>query len=129
MMNNHDDLIHLGDVRGVLDKIVSHKDIDVIFCGSPCQGFSVAGKQLNFEHELSFNADFSHNETIQVMDVFQQLDRAVYNILQNCLIMKHFLCKPASLQSFSKKISQQMSFLFTKVFCTGNSEIREYSGK
>ena len=51
--DNHDDLIHLGDVRGVLDKLVSHKDIDVIFCGSPCQGFSVAGKQLNFEHEQS----------------------------------------------------------------------------
>ena len=51
--DNHDDLIHLGDVRGVLDKIVSHKDIDVIFCGSPCQGFSVAGKQLNFQHEQS----------------------------------------------------------------------------
>ena len=51
--DNHDDLIHLGSVEGVLDKLVSHKDIDVIFCGSPCQGFSVAGKQLNFEHEQS----------------------------------------------------------------------------
>ena len=51
--DNHDDLIHLGSVEGVLDKLVSHKDIDVIFCGSPCQGFSVAGKQLNFQHEQS----------------------------------------------------------------------------
>ena len=51
--DNHDDLIHLGSVEGVLDKLVSHKDIDVIFCGSPCQGFSVAGKQLNFAHEQS----------------------------------------------------------------------------
>ena len=51
--DNHDDLIHLGGVEGVLDKLVSHKDIDVIFCGSPCQGFSVAGKQLNFKHEQS----------------------------------------------------------------------------
>ena len=51
--DNHDDLIHLGSVEGVLDKLVSHKDIDVIFCGSPCQGFSVAGKQLNFKHEQS----------------------------------------------------------------------------
>ena len=51
--DNHDDLIHLGGVEGVLDKLVSHKDIDVIFCGSPCQGFSVAGKQLNFQHEQS----------------------------------------------------------------------------
>ena len=51
--DNHDDLIHLGSVESVLDKLVSHKDIDVIFCGSPCQGFSVAGKQLNFQHEQS----------------------------------------------------------------------------
>ena len=51
--DNHDDLIHLGGVEGVLDKLVSHKDIDVIFCGSPCQGFSVAGKQLNFQHDQS----------------------------------------------------------------------------
>ena len=51
--DNHDDLIHLGSVEGVLDKLVSHKDIDVIFCGSPCQGFSVSGKQLNFKHEQS----------------------------------------------------------------------------
>ena len=57
--DNHDDLIHLGGVEGVLDRLYSHngiqtlKNIDVIFCGSPCQGFSVAGKQLNFEHEQS----------------------------------------------------------------------------
>ena len=51
--DNHDDIIHLGDVRGVLDKLVYHSEVDIIFCGSPCQGFSVAGKQLNFEHEQS----------------------------------------------------------------------------
>ena len=51
--DNHDDLTYVGDIRGVLDSIVSLKDIDVILCGSPCQGFSVAGKGLNFEHPQS----------------------------------------------------------------------------
>ena len=51
--DNHDDIIHIGDIRGVLDNIVSLKNIDVILCGSPCQGFSVAGKGLNFEHPQS----------------------------------------------------------------------------
>jgi DNA (cytosine-5)-methyltransferase 1 len=51
--DNHDDLIYVGDIRGVLDSIVNLKDIDVILCGSPCQGFSVAGKGLNFEHPQS----------------------------------------------------------------------------
>ena len=51
--DNHDDVIHIGDIRGVLDNIVSLKSIDVILCGSPCQGFSVAGKGLNFEHPQS----------------------------------------------------------------------------
>ena len=65
--DNHDDLIHLGGVEGVLDKLVSHKDIDVIFCGSPCQGFSVAGKQLNFQHEQS-----------KLVFTFLNIDKAIY---------------------------------------------------
>ena len=33
--------------------IECYQNIDVILCGSPCQGFSVAGKGLNFEHPQS----------------------------------------------------------------------------
>ena len=50
--DNHDDLLHLGDIRTVIDK-TKNVPIDVILCGSPCQGFSVAGKGLNFEHPQS----------------------------------------------------------------------------
>jgi DNA-cytosine methyltransferase len=50
--DNHDDLVHLGDIRTVIDK-TKNIPIDVILCGSPCQGFSVAGKGLNFEHPQS----------------------------------------------------------------------------
>jgi len=50
--DNHDDLVHIGDIRTVIDK-TKNIPIDVILCGSPCQGFSVAGKGLNFEHPQS----------------------------------------------------------------------------
>lgn len=43
--------IQLGDVRGVdLRKLPK---IDLILAGSPCQGFSFAGKQLNFDDPRS----------------------------------------------------------------------------
>jgi len=41
----------IGDVRSVKGK--DYKDIDLLLGGSPCQGFSLAGKQLNFEDPRS----------------------------------------------------------------------------
>ena len=60
-MDNHDDVVQLGDIKNYwkwADNFSANgKDlsasIDVILCGSPCQGFSVAGKGLNFEHPQS----------------------------------------------------------------------------
>ena len=43
--------IQLGDVRGV--SMGQLPKIDLILAGSPCQGFSFAGKQLNFEDPRS----------------------------------------------------------------------------
>jgi len=48
---NFPDTIQLGDVRGVT--LASLPKIDLILAGSPCQGFSFAGKQLNFEDPRS----------------------------------------------------------------------------
>lgn len=41
---NHKGQIECGDIRNFIDKLDSHKDIDIVFGGPPCQGFSVAGK-------------------------------------------------------------------------------------
>ena len=52
-------IIHIGDIRNVGKKnvIIYHDiekgDIDLLIGGSPCQGFSFAGKQLNFEDPRS----------------------------------------------------------------------------
>mgnify|MGYP001584850537 CR=1 FL=1 len=41
---NHKGIIRCGDVRNYLAEIAEFKDIDLVFGGPPCQGFSVAGK-------------------------------------------------------------------------------------
>lgn len=48
---NHKDLIQVGDVTKL--KGEDFQDIDLLIGGSPCQGFSFAGKQLNFEDPRS----------------------------------------------------------------------------
>ena len=57
---NYPDMVHLGDVRDIQtsgDHLIDAFDcgykIDLLIGGSPCQGFSFAGKQLNFEDPRS----------------------------------------------------------------------------
>lgn len=49
--NNYLDTIHIGDVTKV--RGADLPQIDLLIGGSPCQGFSFAGKQLNFEDPRS----------------------------------------------------------------------------
>ncbi len=48
---NYPDTIQLGDVYNV--EACTLPNIDLLIGGSPCQGFSFAGKQLNFQDERS----------------------------------------------------------------------------
>lgn len=48
---NYPDIQHLGDVRSVTTDDLP--DIDLLIGGSPCQGFSFAGRHLNFEDQRS----------------------------------------------------------------------------
>jgi len=48
---NYPDIQHLGDVRSVITDGLP--EIDLLIGGSPCQGFSFAGRHLNFEDQRS----------------------------------------------------------------------------
>jgi len=50
---NHNDIFQLGDVNNWHNWNIDFSKIDLLVGGSPCQGFSVAGKKLNFEDERS----------------------------------------------------------------------------
>lgn len=47
------DIIQLGNVKDWRGWGIDFKSIDIVLAGSPCQGFSVAGKGLNFEDPRS----------------------------------------------------------------------------
>lgn len=50
---NYPDTIQLGDITKWKDWNIDFSEIDLVMGGSPCQGFSFAGKQLNFEDPRS----------------------------------------------------------------------------
>lgn len=48
---NHPQILHCGDVTTA--SFTQYQNSDILIGGSPCQGFSFAGKQLNFEDPRS----------------------------------------------------------------------------
>ena len=52
--NNFPNTIQLGDVQFVTKETLGNHNIDLILGGSPCQGFSFAGKNLNFQDPVSY---------------------------------------------------------------------------
>jgi len=50
---NFPNTIHLGDITKWREWDIDWSTIDLVIGGSPCQGFSFAGKQLNFEDPRS----------------------------------------------------------------------------
>lgn len=50
---NYPEIIQLGDVQFITKHTFGQHKIDLLIGGSPCQGFSMAGKQLNFEDPRS----------------------------------------------------------------------------
>lgn len=51
--NNHPDIIQLGDVTTWRNWDIDWKNVGLLIGGSPFQGFSFAGKQLNFNDDRS----------------------------------------------------------------------------
>lgn len=50
---NYPDVVHLGDINNWINWEIPWHDIDLVIGGSPCQGFSLAGKGLAFDDPRS----------------------------------------------------------------------------
>lgn len=61
---NYPDIIQLGDIQNWRNWDIDWKTIDVLIGGSPCQGFSIAGKKLNFDDERS-KLFFIYNDVLK----------------------------------------------------------------
>ena len=87
---NYPDTIHVGDICNLDPE--NYKDIDLILAGSPCQGFSFAGKQLAFDDPRS-----------ALFFEFIRLLKAIkpkYFLLENVRMKKEFL------QVISEQVSE-----------------------
>jgi DNA (cytosine-5)-methyltransferase 1 len=71
---NHEGEIECGDMRDYLDKLNSLKDIDLVFGGPPCQGFSVAGKMDPNDERSKLIFTF--------MDVVERVDPKIF-VMEN----------------------------------------------
>jgi DNA-cytosine methyltransferase len=78
---NYPDIIQVGDICDLDPK--DYKDVDLMLAGSPCQGFSFAGKQLAFDDPRS-----------ALFFEFIRLLKAIkpkYFLLENVRMKKEFL--------------------------------------
>ncbi len=82
--NNFKNTIQLGDVTKVFAKDLPK--IDLLIGGSPCQGFSFAGKQLNFEDPRS-KLFF---EFVRMLKEIRETNPEVLFLLENVKMKKEF---------------------------------------
>lgn len=81
---NWSDIIHIGDVKKV--NALKLPVIDLLIGGSPCQGFSNAGKQLNFEDPRS-KLFFEYVRTLKEC---RQKNPDVKFLLENVMMKKEW---------------------------------------
>ena len=88
--NNYKDIIQLGDIKSIDEDIIkSIGKIDLVLGGSPCQGFSRAGKGLNFEDsrsKLFFNF-------VDILNIVKKYNPNVKFLLENVQMKKECLYK------------------------------------
>ena len=86
--NNYKDIIQLGDIKSIDEDIIKNiGKIDLVLGGSPCQGFSRAGKGLNFEDsrsKLFFNF-------VDILNIVKKYNPNVKFLLENVQMKKEWI--------------------------------------
>ena len=98
--HNFPDTVQLGSVTGVRAADLPH--IDLLIGGSPCQGFSFAGKQLNFNDPRSV----LFFEYVRILREIQEYNPGVLFLLENVRMRKECsrinISQPTRLQSIAE---------------------------
>ena len=86
--NNYKDIIRLGDINNIDEDVIKNIGrIDLVLGGSPCQGFSRAGKGLNFEDsrsKLFFNF-------VDILSIVKKHNPNVKFLLENVQMKKEWI--------------------------------------
>ena len=84
---NYPDTIQLGDITKWREWDIDWASIDLVYGGSPCQGFSFAGKQLAFDDPRS-KLFF---EFVDIVNHIKSLNPDVKFLLENVRMKKEYL--------------------------------------
>lgn len=85
--DNHPDTIQLGDVTNWKDWDIDWASIDLLIGGSPCQGFSFAGKQMAFDDPRS-KLFFIY---VDILNHIEDLNPNIKFLLENVRMKKEYL--------------------------------------
>lgn len=83
---NYPNIIQLGDVTKWRDWDIDWSKIDLLIGGSPCQGFSSSGKELNFKDPRS-KLFFEYND---VLNHIKSINPEVKFLLENVKMKKEW---------------------------------------
>ena len=110
---NYPDTIQLGDIVDV--KVSTLPSIDLLMGGSPCQGFSFAGKQLNFKDprsKLFFEYVRLLNEVKPKFFLFENV-RMKKEYLD--VISGHLNCEPIIINSALVSAQNRVRYYWTNI--------------
>lgn len=110
--NNFPDTVQLGDVTKWEDWDIDWGSIDLLIGGSPCQGFSFAGKQLNFNDPRSklffdyvniLNHIQKHNPNVKFLVENVKMKQEFQDIFSNMLGVQPVEINSALLSAQNRK--------------------------
>lgn len=116
---NYPDIIRLGDVLDWERWDIDWSSIDLLIGGSPCQGFSFAGKQLNFEDERS-KLFF---EYVDILNHLRTVNPNIKFLLENVkmkkeyqdIITEHLGIKPVMIDSALVSAQRRKRLYWTNI--------------
>lgn len=93
--DNWDDIEHLGDIENWRRWGVDFSSVDLVLAGSPCQGFSLAGKQAGFKDSRS-----------RLFYVFVEILNHIRSLNPNVkFLLENVSMKPAYLDVITKELN------------------------
>ena len=116
---NYPDIVRLGDVQDWERWDIDWSSIDLLIGGSPCQGFSFAGKQLNFEDERS-KLFF---EYVDILNHLRTVNPDIKFLLENVkmkkeyqdIITEHLGIKPVTIDSALVSAQRRKRLYWTNI--------------
>lgn len=116
---NFPNTIQLGDVTKWRDWDIDFSKIDLIIGGSPCQGFSFAGKQLNFQDERS-KLFFDY---VDILNCIKSLNPNIKFLLENVrmkqeyqdVISKFLNVSPIAINSSLVSAQNRLRYYWTNI--------------